>query len=434
LKEIKLEQEADIDDLLREIEHMSAFDMNDHIVNYHRSYIPPECDKLWIVMEFCGPGSVNDLMTITKQTLTEDQISVILRDALLGLQHLHNKKRIHRDIKAGNILLNDECLAKLADFGVSGQVKDFTRHHTVIGTPFWMAPEVIQEDYDHKADIWSIGITALEMAEGHPPYYNIHPMRAIFMIPTRPPPKFENPSKWSPDFVSFLAACLIKKPKDRPSTDLLLKHAFIKKAKNLKAKKVLQPLIQMSEKIIKEAGSREAALGLGEEDEEDENGVKKAGDSDGSVEKRSGSGSSTPDSSDDEADGSKKKKNKVSSSQDKNNNNNDNYKTSIVLKPPSDQATKPSEEAPMDGTGTTRVGTMQVRTFKRSGTAKSPFVAQFLVLLEDEGTYAKMDQDQLKQALVDLDTNLEKELQEALNGYNEEKKIMTQILASRKKL
>jgi serine/threonine kinase 3 len=166
---------------------------------------------LWIVMEYCGPGSVSDLMTITKKTLNERQIAVILRDALKGLNLLHEKQRIHRDIKAGNILLNDECVAKLADFGVSGQSKDYTKHHTVIGTPFWMAPEVMQEEYDKEADIWSLGITAIEMAEGRPPYYNIHPMRAIFMIPTRPPPKLTNPELWSPEFISFVAACLQKK-------------------------------------------------------------------------------------------------------------------------------------------------------------------------------------------------------------------------------
>ena len=111
-----------------------------------------------------------------------------------------------RDVKAGNILLNNEGYAKLADFGVAGQLTDtMAKRNTVIGTPFWMAPEVIQEiGYDCVADIWSLGITALEMAEGKPPYGDIHPMRAIFMIPTKPPPTFRDASKWSPKFTEFV--------------------------------------------------------------------------------------------------------------------------------------------------------------------------------------------------------------------------------------
>jgi len=279
VKQVVIEQE-DIDDILREIEHMSALDASDYIVNYKRCYISPKYDMLWIVMEYCGPGSVSDLMTITKKTLTEIQIAVILRDVLKGLNHLHEKLRIHRDIKAGNILLNDKCVAKLADFGVSGQSKDFTKHHTVIGTPFWMAPEVIQEEYDKEADIWSLGITAIEMAEGKPPYYNIHPMRAIFMIPTRPPPKLSNPDAWSPEFISFVAACLQKKPQDRLTAFKLLKHPFILKERSVKSKVVLESLILESEDIIKTLGSREVALGI------------HSGDSD-SVEKASGSSTSS---------------------------------------------------------------------------------------------------------------------------------------------
>jgi serine/threonine protein kinase len=279
VKVVTIEQD-DLEDILREIEHMSALDASDYIVNYKRGYISPKYDMLWIVMEYCGPGSVSDLMTITKKTLTEVQIAVILRDVLKGLNHLHEKLRIHRDIKAGNILLNDKCVAKLADFGVSGQSKDYTKHHTVIGTPFWMAPEVIQEEYDKEADIWSLGITAIEMAEGKPPYYNIHPMRAIFMIPTRPPPKLSNPDAWSDEFISFVAACLQKKPQDRPTALKLLKHPFILKERSVKSKAVLDSLIKESEETIKSVGSREVALGI------------QSGDSD-SVEKASGSSTSS---------------------------------------------------------------------------------------------------------------------------------------------
>lgn len=119
---------------------------------------------------------------------------------------------MYRDLKAGNILLSTDGKAKLADFGVSAQLNNtLSKRKTVIGTPFWMAPEVIQESsYDGKADVWSLGITAIEMAEGMPPHFNVHPMRAIFLIPSKPPPKLTEPSKWSNEFNDFIKCCLVK--------------------------------------------------------------------------------------------------------------------------------------------------------------------------------------------------------------------------------
>lgn len=183
-------------------------------------------------MEYCGGGSVSDIMRLRKKTLTEEEISTILKDTLEGLVYLHARRKIHRDIKAGNILLNSEGHAKLADFGVAGQLTDtMAKRNTVIGTPFWMAPEVIQEiGYDCLADIWSLGITALEMAEGKPPYGDIHPMRAIFMIPTKPPPSFRNPDRWSPEFIDFVSRCLVKNPEHRSIASTLLQHEFITRA------------------------------------------------------------------------------------------------------------------------------------------------------------------------------------------------------------
>jgi len=211
-------------------------------------------------MEFCGAGSVSDLMRITDKTMNEEQIAVILKDALKGLIYLHSKRKIHRDIKAGNILLNNKGEGKLADFGVSGQLSDtMAKRQTVIGTPFWMAPEVIQEvGYDVKADLWSLGITAIEMAEGKPPYSNIHPMRAIFMIPSRPPPKLTEPDKWSKEFNDFVVHCLTKNPEQRPPATDLLKHAFIAKAKT---STILVGLIDEANETIVRLG-REEAMGL----------------------------------------------------------------------------------------------------------------------------------------------------------------------------
>jgi len=250
--------ENDLEEILNEIKIMKQC-RSPYIISYYGSYFKDS--ELWIVMEYCGAGSVSDLMRITEKNLNEEQISVVLKDALKGLVYLHGLRKIHRDIKAGNILLNSKGEGKLADFGVSGQLSDtLAKRQTVIGTPFWMAPEVIQEvGYDVKADIWSLGITGIELAEGQPPYSNIHPMRAIFMIPSRPPPKLSEPDKFSKEFNDFLALCLTKNPEQRPTAADLLKHAFIAKAKT---SAVLQPLLTESEEIIARIG-REEAMGLG---------------------------------------------------------------------------------------------------------------------------------------------------------------------------
>lgn len=199
-------------------------------------------------MEYCGAGSVSDIMRLRKKTLSEDEISTILSDTLKGLEYLHLRRKIHRDIKAGNILLNSEGHAKLADFGVAGQLTDtMAKRNTVIGTPFWMAPEVIEEiGYDTVADIWSLGITALEMAEGKPPYGDIHPMRAIFMIPTKPPPSFREIDRWNPEFIDFVSLCLVKNPEERATATDLLQHEFVK---NAKANSILTQMIAEAKEI-----------------------------------------------------------------------------------------------------------------------------------------------------------------------------------------
>jgi serine/threonine protein kinase len=253
----------DLDDITKEIDFMKGC-RSPYIVRYFGSYFKE--NELWIVMEYCGAGSVCDMMKICDNTLTEDQIAVVCKDVLGGLAYLHGLLKIHRDIKAGNILLNNQGASKLADFGVSGQLSDaLAKRQTVIGTPFWMAPEVIQEvGYDLKADIWSLGITCIEMAESKPPYSNIHPMRAIFMIPSRPPPRLQEADKWSKDFNDFIIRMLTKSPDQRPTAQELLEHPFITKAKS---RAILQPLIDQQEQIISRIG-REAALGIEEQDED----------------------------------------------------------------------------------------------------------------------------------------------------------------------
>jgi serine/threonine protein kinase len=240
----------DLDEVIKEINIMKQC-KNEYVIEYYGSYFKDS--GLWIVMEYCGAGSVSDLMRLTKKTLTEEQIACVCLQVLKGLKYLHGIRKIHRDIKAGNILLNEKGEAKLADFGVSGQLSDnYAKRQTVIGTPYWMAPEVIQEiGHDVKADIWSLGITTIEMAESKPPHSNIHPMRAIFMIPSRPPPTLQEPDKWSSDFKNFLEKCLTKNPDERPDANTLLEHPFIKKAKPPSA---LTDIIDEAQHIIAEFG------------------------------------------------------------------------------------------------------------------------------------------------------------------------------------
>jgi len=258
--------ENDLDEILNEIKIMKQC-RSPYIISYYGSYFKD--NELWIVMEYCGAGSVSDLMRITDKILSEEQIAVIMKDSLKGLVYLHSLRKIHRDIKAGNILLNEKGESKLADFGVSGQLSDtMAKRQTVIGTPFWMAPEVIQEvGYDVKADLWSLGITCIELAEGKPPYSNIHPMRAIFMIPSRPPPKLTEPDKWTKEFNDFIGKCLTKNPEQRPSASELQKHPFITKAKT---SAILLNMIQEATEIINRIGREEAMGMVGNSDSEDE--------------------------------------------------------------------------------------------------------------------------------------------------------------------
>ncbi|KFB44978.1 serine/threonine-protein kinase 3 [Anopheles sinensis] len=247
--------DTDLQEIIKEISIMQQCD-SPYVVKYYGSYF--KNTDLWIVMEYCGAGSVSDIMRLRKKTLSEDEIATILIDTLKGLEYLHLRRKIHRDIKAGNILLNSEGHAKLADFGVAGQLTDtMAKRNTVIGTPFWMAPEVIEEiGYDCVADIWSLGITALEMAEGKPPYGDIHPMRAIFMIPTKPPPSFRDPDIWSPEFIDFVSLCLVKNPEERATATDLLTHEFIRNAKPCS---ILSQMIAEAKEIRENQSYRHAA-------------------------------------------------------------------------------------------------------------------------------------------------------------------------------
>ncbi|KAL5759351.1 hypothetical protein ACOSQ2_018189 [Xanthoceras sorbifolium] len=202
-----------------------------NVVRYLGSYQGEE--YLWIVMEYCGGGSVADLMNVTEEALEEYQIAYICREALKGLAYLHSIFKVHRDIKGGNILLTEQGEVKLGDFGVAAQLtRTMSKRNTFIGTPHWMAPEVIQESrYDGKVDVWALGVSAIEMAEGLPPRSTVHPMRVLFMISIEPAPMLEDKEKWSLVFHDFVAKCLTKEPRSRPTAAEMLKHKFIERCK-----------------------------------------------------------------------------------------------------------------------------------------------------------------------------------------------------------
>eukprot|EP00727_Mastigamoeba_balamuthi_P004517 m51a1_g14063 putative pkinase-domain-containing protein (400) ;mRNA; f:1224872-1226538 len=229
IKVIDLEEaEDEIEDIQKEVAVLSQVSACPHLTRYFGSYLAgPE---LWIVMEFYGGGSVYDIMKMSSGTLEDGIIASLLRDTLKALEYLHEDGRIHRDIKAANIMLSSQGDVKLGDFGVSGQLSGSAKRMTFVGTPYWMAPEVInQTGHDTKADIWSLGITAIEMARGEPPYAELHAMKALFLIPKNPPPELE--PKYSKHLREFVAECLQKEPEKRPTAKALLKHKFVKSAK-----------------------------------------------------------------------------------------------------------------------------------------------------------------------------------------------------------
>ncbi|XP_064300892.1 myosin-IIIa isoform X1 [Phalacrocorax carbo] len=232
----------DIDEEI-EAEYNILKALSDHpnVVKFYGMYYKKDVkngDQLWLVLELCNGGSVTDLVKgflKRGERMNELIIAYILHEALMGLQHLHENKTIHRDIKGNNILLTTEGGVKLVDFGVSAQLTSTRlRRNTSVGTPFWMAPEVIaceqqlDSSYDARCDAWSLGITAIELGDGDPPLADLHPMRALFKIPRNPPPTLQQPELWSPEFNDFINKCLTKDYEKRPTVSSLLQHDFIK--------------------------------------------------------------------------------------------------------------------------------------------------------------------------------------------------------------
>uniref|UniRef100_A0AAQ4R035 Mitogen-activated protein kinase kinase kinase kinase n=1 Tax=Gasterosteus aculeatus aculeatus TaxID=481459 RepID=A0AAQ4R035_GASAC len=230
IKVIKLEPGEDFAVVQQEIIMMKDC-KHSNIVAYFGSYL--RRDKLWISMEYCGGGSLQDIYHVTGP-LSESQIAYMSRETLQGLYYLHNKGKMHRDIKGANILLTDNGYVKLADFGVSAQITaTLAKRKSFIGTPYWMAPEVAAVErkggYNQLCDIWAVGITAIELAELQPPMFDLHPMRALFLMTKSnfQPPKLKDKVKWTNNFHHFVKLSLTKNPKKRPTAEKLLQHPFV---------------------------------------------------------------------------------------------------------------------------------------------------------------------------------------------------------------
>ncbi|MCJ8747889.1 hypothetical protein PDJAM_G00158660 [Pangasius djambal] len=272
--------EDEEEEIKLEINMLKKYSHHRNIATYYGAFIkkspPGHDDQLWLVMEFCGAGSITDLVKNTKNGLKEDWIAYISREILRGLAHLHAHHVIHRDIKGQNVLLTENAEVKLVDFGVSAQLdRTVGRRNTFIGTPYWMAPEVIACDenpdatYDYRSDLWSCGITAIEMAEGAPPLCDMHPMRALFLIPRNPPPRLKS-KKWSKKFINFIENCLVKNYTQRPPTDQLLKHPFIRDQPNERQVRIqLKDHIDHTRKKRGEKDETEYDWSLSEEEEDE---------------------------------------------------------------------------------------------------------------------------------------------------------------------
>lgn len=231
IKIIDLEETKDsIEVINREILALVDGNCCDQLTRYHGSHSVGT--KLWICMEYVDGGSIFDKIRKTGP-MTEPQIAAVIREVLKGLLFLEQDDKFHRDIKGANILISKKGEVKLADFGATRQLSDtVSKAKTFVGSPYWMAPEVFtQAEYDNKADIWSLGITCLEMAEGKPPHYGIMPLTLVGLIPRNAPPQLKNEdNRWSDSFVDFVSQCLVKDPKKRPTVNSLTNTDFVKKA------------------------------------------------------------------------------------------------------------------------------------------------------------------------------------------------------------
>ena len=224
---------------------MRLVNKSDYIIKYYGSYFSRESNTIWLILEYCSSGSAVDLMLSMGRTLSEVEVSTIMEMVLKGLIYIHKLNLIHRDIKGANIMLSEEGYAKLGDFGIGIQMTDDEFRTSKKGSPHWMSPQVIlNKNYDTKTDIWSLGITCLELVEGEPPFAELNPDEVMEQIANNPPKAEDiiDAKEHTDDFINFVNLCLEINPKKRPSADILIKHPFIQKLS--KKKEFLRQLIQ----------------------------------------------------------------------------------------------------------------------------------------------------------------------------------------------
>ncbi|XP_045461178.1 serine/threonine-protein kinase 10 isoform X2 [Harmonia axyridis] len=253
-KMCRLEGDDDLSDFMIEIDILTEC-IHPNIVQLHEAFLKEQ--QLWLLIEYCDGGAIDSIMTELEKPLNEKQIAYVCQNMCEGLQFLHKSHIIHRDLKAGNVLLTMAGGVKIADFGVSAKNKNtLQKHDTFIGTPYWMAPEVVMcetfrdNPYDYKVDIWSMGITLIEFAQMEPPNHEMSPMRVLLKIQKSDPPKLNHPASWSKDFNDFVAKALVKDPQKRPTCEDLLKHPFINC--KLDSKPIRDLLLEYKAEVVEE--------------------------------------------------------------------------------------------------------------------------------------------------------------------------------------
>ncbi|KAL3073596.1 hypothetical protein niasHS_017163 [Heterodera schachtii] len=253
-KSISLQEGEEIDDFLVEIEILALCKGQPNIVELIACYFHEQ--KLFMMLEYCAGGAVDSIMVELNKPLNEPQIAHVTCAVCSAVEFLHSRAIIHRDIKAGNVLLTGDGAVKLADFGVSAIMKNNERRDSFIGTPYWMAPEVIicetfkDQPYDCRADIWSLGITCIEMAQMEPPNHNMNPMRVVIKVQKSEPPTLAQPHKWTPEFSDFLRKCLVKNVDGRWSAVQLLSHPFLRSADDRRP--IVQLLCEKNAEVVDE--------------------------------------------------------------------------------------------------------------------------------------------------------------------------------------